>query len=40
MFHLMAEVNFPMGKAHVTDLIVTTNTGCRVLATRYEENSE
>src|SRR5215213_4473093 len=24
MFHLMAEVNFPMGKAHVTDVIVTT----------------
>jgi hypothetical protein len=40
MFHLVAEVNFPMGKAHVTGVIISTNTGSRVFSTRYEVNSK
>jgi hypothetical protein len=31
MFHLIVEVKFPMGKAHVTDMTVTTKTSSGVL---------
>jgi hypothetical protein len=32
MFHLTAEVKFPMGKEHVTDMTATTKAGSRVLS--------